>query len=153
MIASASDLVTDQPAYAMETMRNYTAWYVDDDERERGTIFVDPYSKQKYRAGYAMKQALFRTNHAYDPKINKYRTKLPGEHISTMQRYFTLKNGILHYETINKKITNTDAINITAATAHKGGDNPHKCPGPVDQGTNVISAVFLPAQLGMYAAF
>jgi hypothetical protein len=77
MIASASDLVTDHPAYAMETMRNYTAWFIDDDERERGTMFVDPSTKQKFRAGFAMKQALFRTNHAYDPKINKYRTQLP----------------------------------------------------------------------------
>ncbi len=31
MIASASDLVTDHPAYVMETMRNYTAWFMDDD--------------------------------------------------------------------------------------------------------------------------
>jgi hypothetical protein len=44
-------------------------------------------------------------------------------------------------------------LNITAATAHKGGDNPYKCPGPGDKGTNVISAVYLPAQLGVYAGF
>lgn len=31
MIASASDLVTNHPALVMETMRNYTAWFIDDD--------------------------------------------------------------------------------------------------------------------------
>ncbi len=45
MIASAKDLASDCPAYAMETMRNYTAWFKDDDVRERDTIFVDPKSK------------------------------------------------------------------------------------------------------------
>lgn len=33
MIASASDLVTNHPAYVMETMRNYTAWFIDNDQR------------------------------------------------------------------------------------------------------------------------
>ena len=65
-------------------MRNYTAWFVDHDEREDGTIFTDPKTNQKYRAGFAMKQAVFRTNHAYDPTINKYRTFLPSITTSTM---------------------------------------------------------------------
>lgn len=51
------------------------------------------------------------------------------------------------------KISNEEAINITAATAHKGGNNPHKCPGPGDQGTNVLSVVYLPAILNMYVGF
>jgi len=41
-----------------------------------------------------MKQAVFRTNHAYDPKINKYRTALPSASTSTIKRYLTLKSGI-----------------------------------------------------------
>lgn len=151
MIASASDLVTDRPAVAMETMRNYTAWFYDNDPRENGTIFTDPYTKEQFRAGFAMKQALFRTNHAYDPKINKYRTKLPGKSISTMQRYFVLKDSILEFE--GKKINDAEALYITAAVAHKGGDDPYKCPGGGDKGTNVISAVYLPATLQVYAGF
>lgn len=70
-----------------------------------------------------------------------------------MRRYMVMKNGIVHYENIGKLISNEDAINITAATAHKGGNNPLKCPGPGDQGTNVLSVVFTPANLGMFAAF
>lgn len=64
-----------------------------------------------------------------------------------MKRYFTLKSGIQYYESVNKKINNEDAINITAATAHKGGDNPYRCPGDGDQGTNVLSVVYAPATL------
>ena len=45
------------------------------------------------------------------------------------------------------------AVNVTAATAHKGGHNPLKCPGPGDNGTNVISAMFVPASQSMYMAF
>ena len=44
-----------------------------------------------------MKQAVFRTNHAYDPKINHYRTFLPSVGTSTMKRYFVLKGGIQDY--------------------------------------------------------
>ena len=45
------------------------------------------------------------------------------------------------------------AVNVTAATANKGGNNPHKCPGGGDTGTNVISAVFMPASQSMYMGF
>jgi hypothetical protein len=105
MIASANDVVTDHPAYAMETMRNYTAWFRDGDERENGTVFVDPQTKERFEAGFAMKQALYRTNHAYDSKINKYRTDLPTKNSSTMRRYLIMRDGIKYYESINKKIT------------------------------------------------
>lgn len=45
MIASASDLITNHPAYVMETMRNYTAWFIDNDPRQNEAIFVDPKTK------------------------------------------------------------------------------------------------------------
>lgn len=70
-----------------------------------------------------------------------------------MKRYMVMKNGIQFYETINKRIDHYDAVNITAITAHKGGKNAYKCPGNNDKGTNVISAVFAPAEQIMYIAF
>lgn len=33
MVASAGDLVTGEPVFVVETMRNYTAWFKDNDER------------------------------------------------------------------------------------------------------------------------
>lgn len=57
-----------------------------------------------------------------------------------------LKDGFNFYQEREIKISDIEAINITAATAHKGGSNPYQCPGPkYDNGTNVISVVFLPA--------
>ena len=104
MIASARDLVTRQPVFVVETMRNYTAWFKDNDQREDGTIFVDPKTKKSFIAGFAMEEAVFRTNHAYDPVINKYRTFLPSVDTSTMLRYFVLKDGFNFYDENQKKI-------------------------------------------------
>jgi hypothetical protein len=42
-------------------------------------------------------------------------------------------------------------LNITANVAHKGGNNLYQCP-TVDNGTNVISVMFIPAEQRMYAA-
>lgn len=42
---------------------------------------------------------------------------------------------------------------MTAATAHKGGADPYRCPQSGDNGTNVISVVYLPASLTMHLAF
>jgi hypothetical protein len=58
-------------------MRNYNAFFTDLDKREDGVSFVDPKTKKPFKAGFAMKDAIFRTNHAYDPTINKFRTALP----------------------------------------------------------------------------
>ena len=54
MIASASDLSSKKPAVVMETMRNYTAYFYDNDQRENGTIFTDPKTGKNYTAGYSM---------------------------------------------------------------------------------------------------
>lgn len=78
-------------------MRGYNAFFKDLDKREDGTNFIDPKTKKSYRAGYAMKDTVFRTNHGYDPTINKFRTKLPQEKESTVHRYMILKDSISVY--------------------------------------------------------
>ncbi len=76
MIASAADVATGAaPVFVVETMRGYNAFYQDLDPREDGINFTDPKTKKSFRAGYAMKDAVFRTNHAYDPEINKFRSE------------------------------------------------------------------------------
>lgn len=73
MVASSSDNIPfGYPAIAMETMRGYTAYFHDNDPRENGTQFYDPKTKKEYTAGFSMPDALFRTNHAYDPTILKH---------------------------------------------------------------------------------
>ena len=44
-----------------------------------------------------MKDAVFRTNHGYDPVINKFRTRLPGAKDSTIKRYFVIKDTFSTY--------------------------------------------------------
>jgi len=39
-----------------------------------------------------MKDAVFRTNHAYDPTINKFKVGHPGINDDSMKRYFMLKD-------------------------------------------------------------
>jgi hypothetical protein len=51
-----------------------------------------------------MSQAVFRTNHGYDPTINKYRTHLPGKNDSTIQRYKVIKDSFLAYQGLGQKI-------------------------------------------------
>lgn len=79
-------------------MRGYNAFFKDKDPREDGTMFIDPKTKQPFKAGYAMKDAVFRTNHGYDPIINKYRTSHPTSKDSTFYRYFIIKDSLNFYE-------------------------------------------------------
>lgn len=44
-----------------------------------------------------MKDAVFRTNHAYDPKINTFRTEQLRENGSTFKRYVVLKDSLNFY--------------------------------------------------------
>ena len=99
MIASASDVPSGHPAVALETMRNYTAFIYDNDPRENGTMFHDPKTNKEYRAGYSMPEALFRTNHAYDPTINKFKKNAEiEENDDSMIRYRILKDGFNWYK-------------------------------------------------------
>ena len=98
MVASAADVPSGEaPVFVVETMRNYNAFFKDYDAREDGTIFIDPKTKQPFRAGYAVKDAVYRTNHAYDPTINKFRAEVSTESMSTFKRYFVLKDSVAFY--------------------------------------------------------
>lgn len=45
-------------------------------------------------------------------------------------------------------------MNITGNVAHKGGKDLYHCPAMgKDDGTNVLSAMFIPGDLRMYVAF
>ena len=44
-----------------------------------------------------MKDAVFRTNHAYDPTINKWVTSHISEKTSSFRRYLVLKDSVAFY--------------------------------------------------------
>lgn len=77
-------------------MRGYTAYFEDDDHRENGTIFHDPRTDKSYVGGYSMKEAVFRTNHAYDSRINKNGKEFSMPYNDdSMIRYRLLKDSFL----------------------------------------------------------
>jgi hypothetical protein len=131
-------------------MRDYTAWFADKDPREDGVNFTDPSTKKPFRAGYAIKDAVFRTNHAYDPTINKWVTSHVSEKSDTFVRYLLLKDSFNHYG--NNAIGDIEALNITSNVADKGGPSRYHCPTGKDDGINIISALFVPGEERMYAA-
>lgn len=68
-----------------------------------------------------------------------------------MHRYMIIKDSINVYQA--GAIGELEALNITANVAHKGGNNFYKCPEPgKDNGTNIISVMFIPGEQRMYAA-
>lgn len=79
-------------------MRGYSAYFHDYDPRENGTIFKDPHTNKTFEAGFSMLEAVFRTNHGYDPIIlDHLRSKLE-EQDDSMIRYRILKNGFNWYQ-------------------------------------------------------
>jgi len=86
-------------------MRGYSAVFNDNDLRENRTIFTDQ-KGNKYVGGYSMSEAIFRTNHAYDPIIRKHSViKLLNKNSDTMTRYFILKDMFNMYSDQKIKIT------------------------------------------------
>lgn len=76
---------------------------------------------------------------------------MPAINSSTMIRYFLLKDGFEWYEK-NRKITAADALNMTAILGNKGSQEFKVCPQK-DIGTNVISVMYSPEDLKMWASF
>ena len=152
MIGSGNVYDEKLPAIVMETMAGYTAFFRDHDKREDNTTFVDPKTKSKYIAGHSMPNVVFRTNHGYDPTIRKNLvTPMPEEASSTMKRYFLLKDGFNWYSA-TRPMNEADALNMTAIPANKGEIDMKVCQNS-NIGTNVISVMFSPEDLKMWAAF
>ena len=116
MIGSSSD----KKAVVIETMRDYSAIFYDNDPRENRTIFTDQ-KGNKYVGGFSMPNAVFRTNHAYDPTILKYsHTKYLSKTSDTMIRYLILKDMFNSYSDSKVQITEQEALNVTAVLGDKG---------------------------------
>lgn len=90
-----------------------------------------------------MKDAVFRTNHAYDPTINKFKVGHPGINDDSMKRYFMLKD-FFNASPLGS-IGQQEALNITAIVADKGGPTFYHCVKGKDNGINTMSVMFIPA--------
>jgi len=148
MIGSASDA----KSMVEETMFDYTAYFTDDDPREAAATYTDPQTKQTVQIGFPMKNAVYRTNHGYDPVIRKNYEWSQGPSSWSMERYMMFYDGFTYYEQAGIQIGDAEAINMTAIVADKGSDHPYLCEDNND-GSNVLSVVFHPGQDVMYVAW
>lgn len=100
-----------------------------------------------------MPEAVYRTNHGYDPIIRKHsHTKYRAKDSSTINRYFIQRDLFNNYNQSQTKITEVEAVNMTAILGAKQHRNYYSCAeGP--KGGNVISVTYFPKDLKMWAAF
>jgi len=138
----------DNQFMALEVKAGYTAFFLANDPREAN--FKGPQG-QKY--GSPMPEALWRTNHAYDPEwLTTARNVYPGS--DTELRYNLIHDTILIYDL--GTLDAAAAVNITAVPGDKGGpvevSSFVSCANAAG-GSNIISATYQPGSSIMYVAF
>jgi len=153
MIASAEDVAQGHPALAIETMKGYNGFFLDNDPREYNAKAVDPSTNETFVYGAPLEEALWRTNHGYDPKIRAHymwRTFHAGQW--SAQRYKFAHDAFVYYETEGIKISAVEAMNITSIIGDKGETDPYKC-SDTEQGSNILSVTYDPGNLIAYSAW
>eukprot|EP00009_Paramoeba_aestuarina_P002976 CAMPEP_0201508122 /NCGR_PEP_ID=MMETSP0161_2-20130828/1571_1 /ASSEMBLY_ACC=CAM_ASM_000251 /TAXON_ID=180227 /ORGANISM="Neoparamoeba aestuarina, Strain SoJaBio B1-5/56/2" /LENGTH=457 /DNA_ID=CAMNT_0047902679 /DNA_START=184 /DNA_END=1560 /DNA_ORIENTATION=+ len=128
-------------AWAMETAANYTAYFQDMDPREQSCMVNNE------SVGFPLPDALWRTNHPYDPALmNDYLWWGTSAYSSSQQRYMIAHDTILSYEENDVVIDYIQAINLTANVADKGMNSPYKCEFPYasEHGSNILSVTHQP---------
>jgi len=146
MIGSASDV----NALVMETMKDYTAYFYSDDPREATATYNN--SGVEEQIGFPLKEAVYRTNHPYDPIMRKYYWWPQYPSSWSMTRYMFFYHGFNYYESAQIKMDYADAINMTAILGDKGTHAYH-CLANNTDGTNVLSVTFHPSTNELWAAW
>jgi len=153
MIASSTDVeATNHGALAIETMAHYNAYFLDDDPREAGAVYYDADLSEDIPIGFPMKEALWRTNHGYDPVIREH-YMWRGTHALrwSEKRYMFAYESFMYYQNQGIAINHNDAINITAILGDKGSTAYH-CPDSAT-GSNIISVTFHPGGQEFWASW
>jgi NAD(P)-dependent dehydrogenase (short-subunit alcohol dehydrogenase family) len=141
MVGSAAD----KSAIVMETQAGYTAYFRDDDPREaKATV-------NGVHTGFPLKEAVWRTNHGYDPRIMKDYLWSQAMGTNTEKRYLIIHDAIVRYEQEKELVGFEQIVNITSIAGKKGA-NYFYC-DKRDMGTNILSVAFSPSELVMYAAW
>merc|ERR1712232_199915 len=153
MVASSTDASSsNHGALAIETMADYSAYFLDNDPREAGAMYYDSDIQEDIPIGFPLEEALWRTNHGYDPEIRKH-CMWRGTHALnwSMERYMFAYESFKYYENENIAINYNDAINITAILGDKGSTAYH-CPNS-NVGENIISVTFHPGNQELWASW
>ena len=121
MVGSSSDAPKGPAALVMETEAGYTAYFYDNDPREREAMYTDAEGQTKH-LGAPLPEAVFRTNHGYDPKIRKTYMWGVKTHAfrDSVDRYFILSNTIAEQGTTGA-FGWMQAVNTTSILGQKVG--------------------------------
>lgn len=149
--AYKSDKLSQYAAMAMETMYHYTAYFADNDVREANAIYQDNTTSSGVHIGFPLKEAVWRTNHGYDPTIRQHYEWSQAPSSWSMQRYMFIHEAFTSYERNKILIDVMQAINITSIVGDKG-HHAYECMDNTD-GTNVLSVTYDPNQVTMYSAW
>eukprot|EP00163_Fabomonas_tropica_P025887 TRINITY_DN4578_c0_g2_i1.p1 TRINITY_DN4578_c0_g2~~TRINITY_DN4578_c0_g2_i1.p1 ORF type:complete len:554 (+),score=148.91 TRINITY_DN4578_c0_g2_i1:61-1722(+) len=163
MVTSASDNhagQTSHPAMVFETMKDYTAYFQDNDAREQQATFTDPKTESSWQIGYPMPEALYRTNNGFDPKVmsNYVWNLAAGAGNDSEYRYQLIRNAFATYEVQGKKVGVVEAINVTSIAGSNGPSYPKgdffTCnPANYPHANNVLSITFQPGSQTFYGAW
>lgn len=147
---SAKDAAAGQPAFLMtENKATYTAFFQDNDPREAALVGPDG-----TRYGFPMENALWRTNHGYDP-----------EWLITARKHFPDQDSFVRYMLIHDtidlygrggKVGLNEAVNVTAVVSDKGGITRESfldCGALSTTGTTILSAVYSASTQELYVSF
>lgn len=141
-----------QPAVIMETMAGYTAFFGSMDPREASATYYDNATKTSVPIGFPLPEAVWRTNHGYDPTIRAHFEWSQAPSSWSMERYAILHQSFLDLTAAGRLIGLAQAVNLTAVVGDKGHATPYVCQSS-PSGSNVLSVAYAPGVHTMAAAW
>lgn len=124
-------------AVAMETMFNYTAYFTANDPREANAMY-----NSSVHLGAPVPEAVWRTNHGYDPVIRSHYEWSQAPSSWSVERYFFISDTLAFYKKTGTDIGLLQTANITAIVGDKG-KHAYQCENNTD-GSNILSVAFAP---------
>jgi hypothetical protein len=153
MLASQADAAPgSHAAVALETRAFYTASFYDNDVREQTAR--NPQTGALM--GAPLTEALWRTNHPYDPvQIDGYQWYTYHAYQWSQERYFFGAEAFGSYAASNTTIGVIEAINITSIIGDKGEQDAYSCANRAqfNRATNILSTTYHVASNTTYVAF
>ena len=144
----------DQKIVLLETMMQNTAAFYDNDPREQDLVVN--YNGIPTQIGVPRVDAVYRTNHGYDPyTVEHFMWNNTASFDDSIKRYLAVPEIFDSYERSNTKISHVQAINITAILGDKGKPyDLYSCSGlPFEDAWNILSVTYDPTNRKMYAAW
>lgn len=165
LVGSASDAPAGPAAVALETVFGYNGEFEGDSEVEANATYAcingtvtdgracewPNNGGTAVRIGEPMRDAVFRSNHALNPRVMKTQEPLWND---TVMRYLLLHDRISEAADGKLRITAEKAVNITSLLGIKGSDYGSCDPSTFNEdSTHVLSVVYDPSKAEAYVAW